>query len=590
MTIYRPLIAAIVAALLFGAFLADRTRVVTETLETAKRLIPFDVTGATYLRIENLSGVYELEKRPNGEWWLTLPREMRANEDAIEVVINNLLGQRRGVPFVPENLSDYALDRPLPTITVRGANPGEEEQEITIELGSDAHREGLIYASIAGEDEIFTVYELVRNKAGVDLDNLRDNRMLRTDAEDVVAIDITPRNGETFRVERRENNSWYISDLELPASATYVARALDQGLRLKAANLQDNPTSSMAELGFDNPVLDISYETSNGERAVLLVGDRTRGGEWFHATSSYQPSVGEVRAGFLIDYFRPPYDWGTRRFIWMPREKYANIITKTGSSIMSLVRDEEGEWVFEDTPMIDIHEERLERFLEGLESFSAMSVVDADASEERKRSAYGIRSEGYAVTIVAEDGTRQGFRFGATDVSNGIIYVERLQDGAVMEIDVERPHFVRAMKGDLRDQRISHGWGEQVRRIDFTAVANDPLITISIEKRNDVWIMRSEGQPSAVLPNQLVQELIYAVEEVEYDSIAAMVDEKNPTYRLTFFNQGGEEIYWVEDVVQGETLETPVGVFDVPLEDLARMKARWDEMSKAAEILPESRN
>ncbi|MDK2971514.1 MAG: hypothetical protein PWP23_1269 [Candidatus Sumerlaeota bacterium] len=572
----KPIIAALAACLLFALFLYDRGRQIAErsrVVETA-RIIPFDSVEATFLRIVNDDGEFVLERRPNGEWWMTQPRELRASDTQVKTIVDNLHASKKSAPFTPESLAEYGLDAPLPRLTVRGT-----DGEYTLLLGTDANRIGRVYATMSGEKQVFTVGDWIRNQGLVTIDHLRDKSLLAIEPERVSRIALRfPQESLTLN---RAEGQWWIKEWEQPANESLVDTALRTLATANAVHIADDPTTPAAQLGLETPRLAIELSQEGAEPRTLAIGRKIPGADQFYVQSPLHDGVAIVRAGYIEPLVRSRSDWGTKRFFWMPTDRYTRIETMSGSMRMTLLRDESGTWTFEDTPDVPIHPRKLELFLGALDAWRGREMVMDFATAEEARAKFGIRDVSYQVLAMRADGTIDGLQLGITEPAEGSAFMRRVQDGSVWKVDATRVQFVRAFRADLQDKRIDHGWTGEVKRI----VYSDPTTGtgFTIEQRNGVWIQRQEGSSANVLADVAVADFLGIVEELEWTSISALVGEPIVKARLDFQNEAGETVYWFEelDVKTGTeasesfTLRTPKGVFEIRPEGYKRLFEQW---------------
>lgn len=563
MNIYKPIVAAIVASLLFAVYLADRQRDVRDTREElrAARLIPFDFPAAEYVELRNEHGNFVLERRDEDEWWLTKPREMRADEDRVRVLVDSFHAHKRTTTFEPtEGLAAYGLSDPSPTVTIRG-DDGTGDVERTVYLGAETNHR--VYAQMAGEEEIFTVGNWIRNQSLADLGLLRDKRLLRFEPAEVTSVHLE-RRGDSLTFVPDSNGRWMIKELDQPAQQGHLERSLADLASAFAVRIIDNPTSTPAQLGLEDPLLEIVLDTQSGTER-LTVGSGNAEDE-FLVRSNQLESVAVVRGGFLGNWLIPETQWGTKRFVWIPADDIVRIETNSLNTSMAVVRTSDGTWEFEDAPGVPVHPRKMEIFLEALLDFRGLALKDRDLDEDAESSRYGIREESYTVWVSDAEGRLQGFRLGLSVAQSEMGYCKRLQDGTIWTIDEGRVGFVRAFRSDLQDKRIETGWAEEASRMVYSNTSEGADKGYIMESRGEVWRLGKPGQTAALIPSRLVDNFLVAIEDLEWDSIAVVEETPESKFRMDFQNEAGETVYFLEalETTREEiTLNTPKGIFEV---------------------------
>jgi len=554
----KPVIAALVAALLFAVYLADRQRTSVENL-AAIRLIDFDEMDAVSLVLHNENGDTELEKRPNGEWWITAPRELRADRDQVRAIIENIRGARKGSVFQADDLGDYGLASPDARVELR-AVVGGERREIAIDFGDDAPQVGQVYACLAGTNEVFTVGDWVRGHARRGVGALRDHTLLSIKPDEVERIEVETARG-SFVVQRTPDSSrWLIPEWKRPADQAFVSRVLTVLSTARALSIEDNPTTSTAKLGLEPPRLEVRL-SGGGREEFLAIGSPMPGEDAFPVQSTMQPSLAIARAASLREVLQPLSAWGSKRFVWMPRGDIARVETRSGDSRMTLVRTGD-DWIFASAPDMPVHPRKLEEFLQALEILQGGRLVAEDVTDPDDLVEYGFREEGYEALVTSVDGRVEGLRQGRTDTAEGLVYLLRVQDDSVWTVDfIEAQHYTRFRDG-LADNRIHHGFADRTTRIVVRLPDGDRIV----EKRNDVWRLETPGGASTILSAVAVRAFLTAVEELEWSSEIVGTVDAPVKARMEFLDADGEALHFVEELEsssQGYNLvRTPQGVYE----------------------------
>lgn len=580
----KPLVAGLVAALLFAIYLYDRGAIRERRLQdvVAARLIPFDFAEAEFVRVQNANGEFEVEKRANGEWWIVKPVELRADWVQVKTLIDNLHASKKANTFEPDSLEEYGLDKPSPVVTVRGLLDGSTVER-TLMLGHDTARIGRLYGKLGHEKEIFTVGDWIRNQSMVELSHLRDKSLMHFETGEIVALQLT-QGGETIRIASRGDRGWWVETWDRPGRQDFISRTLVALSSANAARVIDDPTTPTAQLGLDSPLLTLEVQALGGTQR-LEIGQKVPGADQFYVRSTVQPGLAVARAGFVSSLLVPLAEWGTRQFCWIPPDEITRVETQSGTARMTLVRDANGEWIFEDYPGIEIHERRLQLAMEAWTTVAADRFVSAARTPEEEEREYGIREESFQLRLYDDDGQVHGMHRGRLDTIDQTAFVKRLQDGTIWKVDARQFGFVQAFRADLQDKRIEHGYADQVALIHYRDLVEDAEQTL--ERGQAAWRLRVPGAPSFLINPLHVQNLIEAIEELEWESISVTEEALEPMVRIELRAADGTVLFWFEQVrsdPESVTLNTPNGVFDVRPEAYNSVFQRWVEMLGARQL------
>lgn len=575
MSLRKPLIAALVAALMFLAWLGDRTATRNARLREVvqARLIPFDAMDATRVTLDNEKGRFVVERRGD-DWFVTEPVEVLADATQVRTLIDTLHAAKKMEPFEADSLAPYGLDEPSPTVTVEGTLDGEKVERRVL-LGADSSRVGRIYAMTEGDEEVSSVGNWVRGHAARGLDLLRDKTLLRFEKGNVESFAVSTA-GATLTVERVENlgTPWRVAETGAPASAQVVDRALSALSAGRVVRVEDSPTTPLAELGLERPTAEARFKLTEGERTLKL-GARVEGENAFYALSSEQPGVCVVAARNVADLLLPAGEWTTAQFVWHGPTEFARVTASAGSGSMTLLPAPDGSWTFADMPDVPVHPDKAKAFIDALAALAGTKREAAYAGTEEDDRRFGFRQGTYRVEIETKDGKREGFVQGRTDTVEGTTWMKRLQDATAWSMPADQLHRVVKLRRDLEDRRVAPDFVGKVASMKLTFFeAMEKEVSLLVEKRNDVWRILTPGQSTLVADVPSVETFLRTVRELEWADIAVLKGQK-PRQRHEFLDVDGKVVYWIEVYRDGEKwfFRAPDNLFFAPPEQAQALDA-----------------
>ncbi len=514
MTFWKPLIAALIAAALFGAYIVDRNqRIAAEKSNVdAGRIMPFDFAGSTRLTINGENGRFVVEKQDDGIWYLVEPVRHRADEDRIQTIIDNVHASKKSNPFPARDLDEYGLDPAEASITIEGIDTRNgQPHTATVLIGTNAPRLSRVYAMVEGENVIFTALETLRNQSRVKLDDLRDRRLIHFSPDATTALEIGLPSGP-FTIARDESGRWMMEDGTTPANRTMVEAALNQLAQLRVLRVLDGEEKpSPEETGLDEPsAMSVSVTTDQGKSSITI-GKRAPGEELFFATGdSLEGGVGIVRVRDVSTFIQPRSEWVTPRFLWARPDEIEMLEIHFSTSKFVVERGADGVWRFEDQPDSPVHPGRIERLLENLGSLVGKQLVASSVTRDQMRELFGVRDESSQLFAIMPDGRTEGYIMGRTVPSELTQYLVRIQDNSVWTIDMGTMHLYIADRSDLRDNRIRHGFAANVARVVFSTDRG----AIELSKETRAWRLNLAGGRRQVIPDHLVEQFLTASEEL----------------------------------------------------------------------------
>ncbi|MEO8377126.1 MAG: DUF4340 domain-containing protein, partial [Candidatus Sumerlaeota bacterium] len=466
------------------------------------------------LTFVNDAGTFRVERVGDSPdaWRMTEPRKTSASDAILNAYVENLRGAKRQAEFAVDDPTKFGFDKPREqvVVTLRSEKGGTEDK--TLIFGNQPVPFGPVYTMIKGEPKGFTTSEWLFRQSAKDFDALRDRSVVHSDVSKTLKYRIETRNKTTFELERQEptSNDWFVirpGEKSLPADRGLLDRQLVAVSQAAFVEVADNPTSTTAQLGLDDPVLKLYADG----KLIVELGDAVPDKEQLFARNE-EGTIGIVTGGQFVNFLRPPVEWGTKKFIWIRGEDFTQIETASGNSSMNLLLDK-GKWIFADSPDVPIEPEKFQAFTSALQTFSAQQrVKDKITKDEWEQ--YGIIDKTFHATVTGKGGMVQGFRFGFTDSKEGFTYVMREQDDSLWKVDLRAQNAVFKFRSDLIDKRLLKGVVSKTTRVEIQV--GDKIITL--EKTASAWRSAVPGSKPVLLPPAEISGLLSAFEGLEEES------------------------------------------------------------------------
>jgi len=131
----------------------------------------------------------DLAKASDGNWEITSPQKLSADQDAITSVISSLSGlnSERVVEDHAIDLKQYGLADPSVKIDV--ATKDGKSQKLL--LGDDTPTGNGVYAAVSGDPRVFTLASYSKTSVDKSASDLRDKRLLTANFDKVSEVDLT---------------------------------------------------------------------------------------------------------------------------------------------------------------------------------------------------------------------------------------------------------------------------------------------------------------------------------------------------------------------------------------------------------------
>jgi hypothetical protein len=206
------MVAAIVLAALTGTLYWSNHHKSAEssaasTIESSPKILAIPSTDVSELKIRKKgSDTLVLEKNGAGQWQITAPKSLAADQDAVSGILSTLssLNSDRLVEDKAANLDQYGLAQP--SVEVEISKQDKKTQRLLI--GDDTPTGNGAYAAVAGDPRVFTMASYNKSSLVKNLNDLRDKRLLIFDSDKVSSIELTAKK-QTIALGRSKDQ-WQI--------------------------------------------------------------------------------------------------------------------------------------------------------------------------------------------------------------------------------------------------------------------------------------------------------------------------------------------------------------------------------------------
>jgi len=148
-----------------------------------------------------------LEKDPSGNWEITAPRKLPADQDAVKSMVSTLASLNSD-KLVEEKVSDWAtfgLASPSFEVVVT-KNDGKAH---AVQIGDEAPASSGSFARLPGDPRLFTVASYNKSSMDKSWKDLRDRRLLRFESDKLLRVELSAK-GQTMEFGKNAQNEWQI--------------------------------------------------------------------------------------------------------------------------------------------------------------------------------------------------------------------------------------------------------------------------------------------------------------------------------------------------------------------------------------------
>lgn len=201
--------------------------------------------------------------RTDGAWRLEQPGSWPADAVSVRSFLSTLRSMR-ATDFPadsPADLSPYGLDAPRLSVIL---TLGEAKAETRILLGKAGEQNDL-YVQTSGAPVVFAVSDWIFRDLNKTAADFRDKTLLAFDRDAVVALAVTPKDGEPFTLVRGDDHAWRVEGQEEKLSETAVTQVINELHQLKGYEIAADHPSDPSLFGLDAPQLRFSLSGAGGK-------------------------------------------------------------------------------------------------------------------------------------------------------------------------------------------------------------------------------------------------------------------------------------------------------------------------------------
>lgn len=186
-------------------------------------------------------GEYKLNKRAQGQWTLSSPREIDANSELIDKVLDGLktIKIKKIYPKDPINMANFSLDNPISKIKLTN----DKGSHKSISFGLINPIDNSTYVALDNEKAIYHVNIVDMSFEKIDLTALIDSRIFNMKWDEIKSIKIIGQNKKTRLSFNRDKTRWVSKSLEL--NEERVRTYLDELTNMKSTIILDRKTEDM---------------------------------------------------------------------------------------------------------------------------------------------------------------------------------------------------------------------------------------------------------------------------------------------------------------------------------------------------------
>ncbi|MBI4962338.1 MAG: DUF4340 domain-containing protein [Desulfomonile tiedjei] len=239
-----------------------------ETAEKqAKKIVQLEKDKIVEIELQSQDkGKIEL-KKPAEMWVLTAPVRAKADEDAVNTLLNSIAGAESEKVILEKDVKweDYGLDKSDFSVTVAA-----DGKTTNISFGAKNPAKTSYYVRVGEDPRLFLVADTLKNALNKTTFDVRDKSVLGVAPDQVERIVIT-KNGAETELKRDNGGKWtMVKPEQIRVKSQTIRQDLINLTNLAARRIIDEPQKEGDAYGLDNPAEKIQLSGKNLDHTLQI--------------------------------------------------------------------------------------------------------------------------------------------------------------------------------------------------------------------------------------------------------------------------------------------------------------------------------
>ena len=150
---------------------------------------------------------------------------------------------------------------------------------------------------------------------------------------------------------KRDGEEWLLMPEKVKASKIRTEMYIGNIIYGYFVQVEEEKGDNFQKYGLDNSRVIVNFKLKNDTNYMFIVGDRIEqgGAEYFFATRTTDNMIFQVKAETIYELVKTEFEMRDRMIFDFQDDEVAAVVLKNDEKSFAFFRDEQEEWIFEDT-------------------------------------------------------------------------------------------------------------------------------------------------------------------------------------------------------------------------------------------------
>lgn len=395
-----PLLIALGLFIILAGFVYYTDENPSETEDNRQPILRIEASKISSITISRPEHeIVTLERGDEEEWIFGQPDyAIRVDESAASLMASTL-AELDADRVVEENISEWEPFGLLGTGTLQVGVTVDGGVNHTVVFGDDTPTGAGVFARLAGDSRLFTVFSYVKNGFEKEIFDLRDKKLLRVENGTVASAVLTT-GGKSIGFGKTNANSWQITEPGPLRADNYkvddLIRATSDAEMIAVLESAENSTGTYS---FRRPFA--SVEIIDGAGSHTLTISKVRGDdEKYYARSSDTAGIFEISSTVASDLDKGVDDFRNNKLFDFGFKSIASLDVRDGETDLKIEKREDV-WQLTSQGGRDLDSTKVQALIDKLRNLTAKAYPsDYEASFVR----YGLTKPMIETSVTTEEG------------------------------------------------------------------------------------------------------------------------------------------------------------------------------------------